>query len=379
MAELVLAQVSKTYAGNVLGVEDINLEIKDRELVVIFGPSGCGKTTTLRLIAGLEETTRGEIRIGGQVVNSWPPQDRDVAMVFQDYALYPHLTVFGNLAFGLRLRRRRLRLAAAEIERHVRVVADVLRLTKLLDRMPRQLSGGERQRVAFGRALVREPSIFLLDEPFSGLDLPLRVELRREILAVRERVSAPMLYVTHDQSEAASLGDRTMLMHRGRVQQVGHWQELYNRPVSKLVAELTGVPRMNFLDGRIVIEDGTAKFRTNAVTLPVPPAMRDCLREAVGRDLILGLRPESISCELVSGSVNTMRPVAHVESFECYGSGGHVRVRMNNETFVCRANELQRIERGEPVELMFDMTRCQVFDTTGRNVALGIEKSSPGG
>jgi multiple sugar transport system ATP-binding protein len=379
MAELVLAEVSKTYAGNVLGVEDINLDVKDRELVVVVGPSGCGKTTTLRLIAGLEQTTRGEVRIGGQVVNDWPPQDRNVAMVFQDYALYPHLTVFGNLAFGLRLRRRQLGLTAAEIEQRVAAVADVLRLTTLLNRKPRQLSGGERQRVAFGRALVREPSVFLLDEPLSGLDLPLRLELRREILALRERVSAPMLVVTHDQSEAAGLGDRTVLMYRGRVQQIGQWQELYDRPVNKIVAEFTGMPPMNFLDGRIVIEDGAATFRADTISLPVPPTMRACLRDFVGRNVTLGLRPESISCGPASGTVSPMRPVAHAESFECYGSGGQVRVRMNKQTVVCRANDVLRIERGEPVELVFDMTRCQVFDTTGRNVALGIENSSPAG
>jgi multiple sugar transport system ATP-binding protein len=379
MARLVLDKVAKTFAGNGLAIEDFSLEIQDRELVVIVGPSGCGKSTTLRLIAGLERTTRGEIRIGGERVNDWPPADRDVAMVFQDYALYPQMTVFDNLAFGLSLRRRKLGLSREEVERRVVAAASTLRLTDLLRRLPRQLSGGERQRVAIGRAILRQPKVFLLDEPLSGLDPPLRHELRREISRLRERVSAPVVYVTHDQADALALGDRIVVLWSGRVQQVGTRPELYNNPANRVVAGFIGMPPMNFMDGRIVIKEDVLKFEAGSILLPVPPWSRQLFRDWAGRGIVYGFRPEAITCEPASNRASPAGIIGQVETWEGDANSRHVWVRVCEHSLVCRTGMAVRVERGEPVELVFDMTQCHVFDTTGRNVALGIEKSSPGG
>jgi multiple sugar transport system ATP-binding protein len=378
MAQLVLDQVSKTYASGVLGVEDVNLEAKDRELVVIVGPSGCGKTTTLRLIAGLEQTSRGTIRLGDEVINTCPPEDRDVAMVFQDYALYPHMTVFDNLAFGLRLRRHG-RLSRTEIEGRVRKAADALRISPLLGRMPSQLSGGERQRVALGRAMVREPRVFLLDEPLSGLDPALRLELRREIMGLRRRVSAPILYVTHDQAEAASLGDRIVVMHGGRVQQTGVARELYERPVNRFVAGFVGLPPMNFLNGRFVDTERGWSFQAGQRAIEVPPSQMERWRELGGREVVLGVRPDAMRCVPPTASSNGRGFTGTIDGLLIEGSVRHVWVRVGEHSYVCRIDASAGAEQGEPVELAFDMSRCHVFDTTGRNVAMGIEKSSPGG
>jgi multiple sugar transport system ATP-binding protein len=252
MAEVILENVTKVFPGGTVAVEEFSLNIRDQEFIVLVGPSGCGKSTTLRMVAGLEEATRGTIRIGNRVVNDVPPKDRDIAMVFQNYALYPHMTVYKNMAFGLRLRR----FPKAEIDRRVREAAKILGIEELMDRKPRALSGGQRQRVAVGRAIVRQPQAFLFDEPLSNLDAKLRVEMRAELKRLHHRLKTTVIYVTHDQAEAMTLGDRVVVMNAGRVQQVAPPLVVYDFPVNRFVAGFLGTPAMNFIPGRLVAQDG---------------------------------------------------------------------------------------------------------------------------
>jgi len=291
MAQLALRNVVKRF-GDTDAVRGINLDIADEELLVLVGPSGCGKSTTLRLIAGLEELTSGEIYIGGDLVNELPPRDRDIAMVFQNYALYPHMTVFENMSFGLKLKH----FPKAEIRKRVDEAARILDITELLQRRPKQLSGGQRQRVAMGRAIVRNPKVFLFDEPLSNLDAKLRVQMRTEIKKVHQKVRTTSVYVTHDQVEAMTLADRVVVMNAGRIEQVGPPNELYHRPRTRFVAGFIGSPAMNFLSCRL-IERG-AELAVNLgkdLTLPVPPSRGSIYRPYAGRDLIFGLRPEHIT------------------------------------------------------------------------------------
>ncbi|NGY65953.1 sn-glycerol-3-phosphate ABC transporter ATP-binding protein UgpC [Lentzea sp. NEAU-D13] len=293
MAEVVLAGLGKAYGDGTRAVTDLNLEIRDGEFLVLVGPSGCGKTTALRMIAGLEQITEGTIRIGEQVVNDVPSRDRDVAMVFQSYALYPHLNVYDNIAFGLTLRK----LAKTEIDHRVREVAEVLELTEHLDRKPRNLSGGQRQRVAMGRAIVRAPQAFLMDEPLSNLDAKLRVQMRAQIARIQREIGVTTVYVTHDQTEAMTLGDRVAVMRRGVLQQVGPPQELYDRPVNLFVAGFIGSPGMNLVSARLDENDGRFWVSLNSDALLLPESVlrqRPALREYVGRDVVVGIRPEDM-------------------------------------------------------------------------------------
>ncbi len=291
MAQLSLRNVVKRF-GETDAVRGISLDIADEELLVLVGPSGCGKSTTLRLIAGLEELTGGEIYIGGDLVNDLPPRDRDIAMVFQNYALYPHMTVFENMSFGLRLKH----FPKDEIRKRVDEAARILDISELLQRRPKQLSGGQRQRVAMGRAIVRHPKVFLFDEPLSNLDAKLRVQMRTEIKKVHQKVRTTSVYVTHDQVEAMTLADRIVVMNGGRIEQVGPPDELYHRPRTRFVAGFIGSPAMNFLPCRLV-ERGSelAVGLGGGLTLPVPGERTATYRSYVGRDLIFGLRPEHIT------------------------------------------------------------------------------------
>src|SRR5215467_10926414 len=290
MADVALRNVVKRF-DDVDAVRDISLDIPDNEFVVLVGPSGCGKSTTLRMIAGLEEATAGEILIGGEVVNDVPPKDRDIAMVFQNYALYPHMTVFENMSFGLRLRR----TPKGEIRARVEQAAKILDITNLLDRRPRQLSGGQRQRVAMGRAIVRNPKVFLFDEPLSNLDAKLRVQMRTEIKRVHQKVKTTTVYVTHDQVEAMTLADRVVVMNNGRIEQVGAPQELYHNPKTRFVAGFIGSPAMNFMPCRLEQNGVGLKVRvSDTISLPVPESRAPRYRTFVGRDLLLGLRPEHL-------------------------------------------------------------------------------------
>ncbi|MHC4080711.1 MAG: ABC transporter ATP-binding protein [Planctomycetota bacterium] len=298
MSRVVLSNVSKVYDHAVHAVSGLDLQVADGELMVLVGPSGSGKSTVLRLIAGLEELTAGEVRIGDRVVNDLHPKDRDVAMVFQDYALYPHMSVARNMGFSLELRR----ASKDEIGRRVQGVAVLLGLEDLLGRRPHALSGGQQQRVALGRALVREPTVFLFDEPLSNLDARLRVTTRAEIRVLQRQAGATMIYVTHDQEEAMTLGDRVAVMCDGRLQQVGAPLELYGRPANRFVASFVGSPPMNFLEGRLESREGGLTFvegldgaPEGRAHLPVPPAWRERLEPVGGRDLMLGLRPQAFS------------------------------------------------------------------------------------
>ena len=291
MAQLSLRNVVKRY-GETDAVRGINLEIADEELLVLVGPSGCGKSTTLRLIAGLEELSGGEIYIGGDLVNDLPPRDRDIAMVFQNYALYPHMTVFENMSFGLRLKR----FPKDEIRRRVEDAARILDIKELLARRPKQLSGGQRQRVAMGRAIVRNPKVFLFDEPLSNLDAKLRVQMRTEIKKVHQKVRTTSVYVTHDQVEAMTLADRVVVMNAGRIEQVGPPTDLYHYPRTRFVAGFIGSPAMNFLSCRLIERGGGLAVDVgNRLTLPVPPSKTESYRPHSGRGLVLGLRPEHIT------------------------------------------------------------------------------------
>src|SRR6266545_2255359 len=292
MADVALRNIVKRF-DEVEAVRNISLNIPDNEFVVLVGPSGCGKSTTLRMIAGLEEVTEGEILIGGDVVNDVPPKDRDIAMVFQNYALYPHMTVFENMSFGLRLRR----IPKADIRARVEQAAKILDIADLLDRRPKQLSGGQRQRVAMGRAIVRNPKVFLFDEPLSNLDAKLRVQMRTEIKRVHQKVRTTTVYVTHDQVEAMTLADRVVVMHHGRIEQIGAPNDLYHAPLTRFVAGFIGSPAMNFLPCRLEEDDGALRVRlSEELALPVPPAHAARYRPYAGRPgLTFGLRPEHLT------------------------------------------------------------------------------------
>src|SRR5438034_114707 len=287
MSTVTFDHVTKKY-GDVHVVKDMNLAINDGEFMVLVGPSGCGKTTSLRMIAGLEEISSGELKIGDRIVNDVPPKDRDIAMVFQSYALYPHMTVRDNMAFGLKLRK----LPKSDIEKRVNEAAGILSLDKLLDRRPKALSGGQRQRVALGRAIVRGPSVFLMDEPLSNLDAKLRVQTRAEIARLHQRLKTTIVYVTHDQVEAMTMGDRIAVMSEGHIQQVGSPQELYDYPTNRFVAGFIGSPSMNFMEVTPSGSDGAAKLEAPGITIPVPDRFRDAVRGSSSRALIAGIRPE---------------------------------------------------------------------------------------
>ena len=291
MAEVALESVSKTFPGGVVAVEDFGLSVADGEFVVLVGPSGCGKTTTLRIIAGLEAPDRGTVRIGRRVVNRVHPKDRDIAMVFQDYALYPHMTVRKNLSFGLKLRK----VPRAEIKRRVRETAELLGITDLLDRKPRALSGGQQQRVAVGRAIVRNPKCYLFDEPLSNLDAKLRMQMRAELKALHLRLKTTTIYVTHDQEEAMTLGNRLVVMSGGRTQQIGSPLDVYREPVNRFVAGFLGSPSMNFIEGRLELAGNRLIFAdAGDIRLPLHDALaREC-RDRAGADVVLGVRPEQL-------------------------------------------------------------------------------------
>jgi len=343
MATLVLQDVLKIYPGNVRAVEDLTLQVADGELMVLVGPSGCGKTTTLRMIAGLEPPTRGTISIDGRPINGVAPKDRNVAMVFQGHVLYPHLTVAGNMGFGLRLRR----VPKPEIHRRVSKAAEVLGISELLARRPSELSGGEQQRVALGRAIVRNPKLFLFDEPLSNLEAGLRAQMRQEIRRLHARLGTTTVYVTHDQTEAMTLGQRIAVIRRGRLQQVADPATLYHRPANRFVAALIGSPAMNFLDGRMDRRDQTLVFCGGSFVLPVPAAYRPWLEPYIGQPITLGIRPEHVGSTAAEQQADAPRIPAEVEAVEALGPESYVYYTAGAHTFVSRVDAQHRFQIGD--------------------------------
>ena len=359
MAEVVLTNVRKTY-GNVVAVEDISLEIKDREFVVLVGPSGCGKSTTLRMIAGLEEISSGTIAIGGRVVNQLQPKDRDIAMVFQNYALYQHMSVRDNLAFGLRNRR----VPEAEIAAAVNRAARILSIEPLLDRRPRQLSGGQQQRVALGRCIVRNPKVFLFDEPLSNLDAQLRAQMRLELKELRLRVPTTSIFVTHDQVEAMTLGDRIVVMKDGVVQQVGTPLELYRRPANRFVASFIGSPAMNFINVNVTAHDGTFILAGGDVRLELPCARFPKLGSCAGQSICLGMRPQNI--RLGAPANNEVGFSGTVVVSEQLGDEQILAVRMGQgEIRIAGVDPDLALAVGSQIEASVGMDHLHFFEVSG--------------
>ena len=374
MAKVTVKNVWKIYPGekgrDVTAVTDVSLDIQDREFVVLVGPSGCGKSTTLRMIAGLEEISRGEIFIGDRLVNHVPPKDRDIAMVFQNYALYPHMSVYDNLAFGLKLRK----YPKAEIKKRVNDAAGILGIEELLERKPKALSGGQRQRVAVGRAIVRQPKVFLFDEPLSNLDAKMRVQMRAEITKLHQRLQATMVYVTHDQVEAMTMGDRIVVMHNGVVQQTDTPLTLYNEPANLFVAGFLGSPPMNFLNGTLEregdllvfseIEGGTIRVRLPARDYPTAGAL-------VGKTVLLGVRPEDIELAQFSGheEVTGSFP-AIVDMVEPMGPETNLYLQTGAQTVVCRSQKpLDHREMGHRLQFEMNLKKAHLFDpVSGKRV-----------
>jgi multiple sugar transport system ATP-binding protein len=356
MARVFIRNLNKMY-NEVHAVKDVNLDIRDREFVVLVGPSGCGKTTTLRMVAGLESITSGEVLIGDTVVNELPPMDRDIAMVFQNYALYPHMSVHDNMAFGLKMRK----FTRAEIDRRVREAADILGIQNLLQRKPRQLSGGQRQRVALGRAIVRHPQVFLFDEPLSNLDAKLRVQMRVELKKIHDRLGTTAIYVTHDQVEAMTLGDRVVVMKDGVVQQVGEPLDLYNEPANRFVAGFLGSPAMNFATVRVAEEDGALHTVGDGIRLALPSAVAARLRAHVGREVTLGIRPEDM--RIASGGVaNGLSFDAVVEVVERLGSEILLDVKVGSGMMVAAVEPTVQAKVREQLQLAINPDRLHFFD-----------------
>ncbi len=357
MAQVILKDLNKEFDGLHV-VKDFNIVIEDKEFIVLVGPSGCGKTTTLRMIAGLEDITSGEITIGGRVVNDLAPKHRDIAMVFQNYALYPHMKVFENIAFGLRMRR----FARPEIKRRVHKAAEILGIMDLLDRKPRQLSGGQRQRVALGRALVRDPKVFLFDEPLSNLDAKLRVQMRAEIKRLHRRLEATAVYVTHDQVEALTLGDRIVVMRDGVIQQIGEPMSVYSKPANKFVAGFIGSPAMNFADLTITGSGDSLWAMGPGMRIAVPAARIPGLRPRIGRVVTLGIRPEHLRLATEAATDDSGFD-AVVDIVEPLGSELLVEVNAGSVAFTARVDPKARLRPSQPVRVLMDSEQLHFFDS----------------
>ncbi len=358
MANLSLRNIYKVYSENVTAVKDFNLEIEDKEFLVLVGPSGCGKSTTLRMIAGLEEISSGELYIGERLVNDVAPKDRDIAMVFQNYALYPHMSVFENMAFGLKLRK----TPKSEIEKKVRDAAGTLDIEHLLDRKPKALSGGQRQRVALGRAIVREPKVFLMDEPLSNLDAKLRVQMRTEITKLHQRLETTFIYVTHDQTEAMTMGSRIVVMKDGIIQQVDSPQQIYNHPNNLFVASFIGSPQMNFIDAGLIERKGKLLLEFKGNILPVPDNKK-INREYVGKGIIMGIRPENIHDDSHFLSAHPDYIInAKVEVTELMGSETYLYLNISGINVTARVGAESQAKNDQIVKLGFDMSKIHMFD-----------------
>jgi len=347
--------------GDFVALKDLNLEIEDKEFLVLVGPSGCGKTTALRCLAGLEEISEGEVLIGDQVVNEVPPKDRDIAMVFQSYALYPHMTVFDNMAFGLKLRK----VPPDEIKRRVQQAAETLGIEQLLSRKPRQLSGGQRQRVAVGRAIVREPKVFLFDEPLSNLDAKLRVQTRAEISKLHQRLQNTFIYVTHDQTEAMTMATRIAVMNKGILQQLDTPQMLYDHPANQFVAGFIGSPSMNFFPAHLRKDDGVLYVDTGNFAVKVPDTRADKLMQHAGKEVVFGIRPENIHTpEFIPAGIHAELVEAKVDVSELMGNEIFLYLLSGENSFVARVDPRTHVKVGSSVQMAVNMDSFHLFDPT---------------
>ena len=363
MAKVSLKHIYKIYDGGVTAVTDFNLEIEDKEFIILVGPSGCGKSTTLRMIAGLEDISKGELYIGDMLANDVAPKDRDIAMVFQNYALYPHMTVYDNMAFGLKLRK----MPKDEIARSVEEAAKILDIEHLLDRKPKALSGGQRQRVALGRAIVRNPKVFLMDEPLSNLDAKLRVAMRTEINKLHKKLQTTFIYVTHDQTEAMTMGTRIVVMKDGFIQQVDTPQNLYDMPCNEFVAGFIGSPQMNFADATLVKEGGkfALKFDKYTIVLPDSKNKNGCLDAYAGKEVRFGIRPEHVhdepeflaKCENGNGVLE-----ANVDVTELMGAEIYLYVNIGGAPITARVEPHSKAKPGDNIQIAFDLEKIHIFD-----------------
>ncbi|NLZ52282.1 MAG: sn-glycerol-3-phosphate ABC transporter ATP-binding protein UgpC [Thermoanaerobacteraceae bacterium] len=360
MAKIIFKNINKVFPGGVKAVIDFNLEVDDKEFIVLVGPSGCGKSTTLRMVAGLEEISSGELYIGDRLVNDVSPKDRDIAMVFQNYALYPHMNVYDNMAFGLKIRK----TPRAEIDRRVKEAAAILGIEKLLNRKPKALSGGQRQRVALGRAIVREPKVFLMDEPLSNLDAKLRVQMRTEIAKLHERLQTTFIYVTHDQTEAMTMGNRIVVMKDGYIQQVDTPQNIYDHPVNTFVAGFIGSPQMNFIDGRLLRDNDKTYIKFDDTKLLIPEGViKKIAPTHFDQEVILGIRPEDIHDE---ASFLDYFPEycfdAKVDVVEQLGSETFLYLTVGKNSLTARVDPRSNVRVGDTIKIGFDMNKLHLFD-----------------
>ncbi|MDD2200727.1 MAG: sn-glycerol-3-phosphate ABC transporter ATP-binding protein UgpC [Firmicutes bacterium] len=366
MAGVTLENVTKKF-GNVVAVNNANLEIKDKEFLVLVGPSGCGKSTTLRMVAGLEEITSGDIYIGDVLVNDIPPKDRDIAMVFQNYALYPHMDVYNNMAFGLKLRK----FPKEQIDARVKDAARILGIENLLDRKPKALSGGQRQRVAVGRAIVREPKVFLMDEPLSNLDAKLRVQMRSELSKLHNRLQTTIIYVTHDQTEAMTMGDRIVVMKDGFIKQVGAPLEIYQYPENMFVAGFIGSPAMNFIPGVLRKEGGDYVMDCESFRIRVPEKRFKDIDKYVDERMVLGVRPENIQdADFVEDAPADRVVKCMVDVVEPMGAEAYLYLVTGPHSFVARVNPRTTARDGEPHTVVLNMEECHLFDAKTENALL---------
>ena len=359
MAQVSLKNISKVFPGNIWAIKDINLGIENKEFVVFVGPSGCGKSTTLRIIAGLEEATHGDVFIGNQLVNDIPPKDRNIAMVFQNYALYPHMTVYENMAFGLKLRK----YPKAEIETRVKETAVILGIEDLLNRKPRELSGGQRQRVAVGRAIVRKPLVFLFDEPLSNLDAKMRVVMRTEIKKLHIRLQTTMIYVTHDQVEAMTLGDRIVVMKDGFIQQIADPLTLYDKPLNKFVAGFIGTPPMNFVTGTVIKKDGKFYLNEGKFRVKIIDSMVKAIAPYLDREVTFGIRPEDMYDKLFVSEAppeNTIK--ATCEVIEPMGSESYLYLNTGKNSLIAKVGGHNKPVINQDMDVVFDMAKVHFFD-----------------
>jgi len=360
MAEVILKDITKIYDGGVKAVDKVNIDIKDREFVILVGPSGCGKSTTLRMVAGLEDISGGDLLIDGEIMNDVAPKDRNIAMVFQNYALYPHMTVYDNMAFGLKIRKQ----PKDEINRAVHEAAKILDIEELLDRKPKALSGGQRQRVAVGRAIVRDPKVFLFDEPLSNLDAKLRGQMRVEISSLHTRLQATMIYVTHDQTEAMTMGDKIVVMKGGVIQQIGSPLHLYNRPINRFVAGFIGSPPMNLVTMNITEKNGglVAQDKEDGASLvfKVPSELADSLKAYVGKEILFGIRPEDVIYTTKPEADNNIE--AKVEVIEPLGSETNLYINPGHHQLIVRTEPIHTFEVGDTVNFSIKPEKVHFFD-----------------